>query len=98
MQFDVMPIHISCFGLDSHLKGFCFLGLAISAVMKFIDSIVKVMLTALSVVLTTLFEAFYLGEVPSLPTILGGTLIMFSVVAWSKAPRQVDATQAPVLR
>ena len=67
---------------------FCFSGLAISAVMKYSDSIVKTMLTALSVVLTALFEAVYLGDVPSLPTVVGGGLIMLSVAAWSRAPRQ----------
>ena len=51
------------------------------------------MLTGLSVVLTALIEAMYLGEPPSTPTMIGGCLIFYSVVTWGSIPRQEALAQ-----
>ena len=63
------------------------MGLAVSAVMKYGDSIIKIMCTAMSVIVTGLIETVYLGITPSLSFVAGGALIFYSVVAWSKVPK-----------
>ena len=67
---------------------YSFLGLAISAVMKYSDSIVKIMCTALSVVVTGVVEVVVLKTQMKLAFLGGGVLILYSLVLWNKAPKQ----------
>ena len=67
---------------------YSFLGLAISAVMKYSDSIVKIMCTALSVVVTGVVEVVVIKTQMKLAFLVGGVLILYSLVLWNKAPKQ----------